>query len=96
MLNAARVRFRSLQAKLAGLLTRFRTVPQANPFARADEEIRWFGACDDGRVSGQGTLVWYIEGIESERNEGAFRDGEFHGEVITTYPDGEVIVGHLR
>ncbi|MBT3402027.1 MAG: hypothetical protein HN420_18800, partial [Rhodospirillaceae bacterium] len=61
--------------------------------ARADEEIRWFGACDDGRLTGQGTLVWYIEGIESERNEGAFRGGEFHGEVITTYPDGEVIVG---
>jgi hypothetical protein len=65
----------------------------SNPFARADEEIRWFGACGDGRVSGQGTLVWYIEGIESERNEGTFRGGEFHGEVITTYPDGEVIVG---
>lgn len=65
----------------------------SNPFARADEEIRWFGACDDGRLTGQGTLVWYVEGIESERNEGTFRGGEFHGEVITTYPDGEVIVG---
>ena len=65
----------------------------SNPFARADEEIRWFGVCGDGRVSGQGTLVWYIEGIESERNEGTFRGGEFHGEIITTYPDGEVIVG---
>ncbi len=65
----------------------------SNPFARADEEIRWFGACEDGRLSGQGTLVWYVEGVESERNEGTFRAGEFHGEVITTYPDGEVIVG---
>ena len=65
----------------------------SNPFARADEEIRWFGACDDGRLTGQGTLVWYVEGIESERNEGTFQAGEFHGEVITTYPDGEVIVG---
>ena len=46
-----------------------------NPFARADEEIRWFGACGGGRVSGQGTLVWYIEGVESERNEGTFREG---------------------
>ena len=65
----------------------------SNPFARADEEIRWFGVCGDGRLSGQGTLVWYIEGIESERNEGTFRGGEFHGQIITTYPDGEVIVG---
>jgi hypothetical protein len=65
----------------------------SNPFARADEEIRWFGACEDGRLSGRGTLVWYVEGIETERNEGTFRAGEFHGEVITTYPDGEVIVG---
>lgn len=65
----------------------------SNPFARADEEIRWFGTCEDGRLTGRGTLVWYIEGIESERNEGTFRAGEFDGEVITTYPDGEVIVG---
>ncbi len=65
----------------------------SNPFARADEEIRWYGACADGKLSGQGTLVWYVEGIESERNEGTFRAGEFDGEVITTYPDGEVIVG---
>ena len=65
----------------------------SNPFARADEEIRWFGTCEEGRLSGRGTLVWYVEGIESERNEGTFRAGEFHGEVITTYPDGEVIVG---
>ncbi|NQV79782.1 MAG: hypothetical protein HQ495_04465, partial [Alphaproteobacteria bacterium] len=65
----------------------------SNPFARPDEEIRWFGSCEDGRLSGKGTLVWYVERIESERNDGTFRAGEFHGEVITTYPDGEVIVG---
>lgn len=65
----------------------------SNPFAQPDEEIRWFGACEDGRLSGQGTLVWYVEGIETERNEGTFRAGEFNGEVVTTYPDGEVIVG---
>ncbi|MDA1059575.1 MAG: hypothetical protein O3C65_12895 [Proteobacteria bacterium] len=65
----------------------------SNPFARPDEEIRWFGPCEDGRLDGKGTLVWYVERIESERNDGTFRAGEFHGEVITTYPDGEVIVG---
>ncbi len=65
----------------------------SNPFVRADEEIRWFGPCEDGRLTGKGTLVWYIEGVEAERNEGTFRAGEFDGEVITTYPDGEVIVG---
>jgi hypothetical protein len=65
----------------------------SNPFAQPDEEIRWFGACENGRLSGRGTLVWYVEGIETERNDGTFRNGEFHGEVVTTYPDGEVIVG---
>ncbi len=65
----------------------------SNPFAQPDEEIRWYGACEAGRLTGQGTLVWYVEGVETERNEGAFRAGEFNGEVVTTYPDGEVIVG---
>ena len=65
----------------------------SNPYPKVNETIRWFGACENGRLTGRGTLVWYEDGVESERNEGAFRAGELHGEAITTYPDGQVVVG---
>jgi len=64
-----------------------------NPFAKPNESIRWFGPCEAGRLAGRGTLIWYEDGVESERNEGTFRRGELHGEAITSYPDGQVVVG---
>ncbi len=68
----------------------------SNPFANEDETIRWYGACKDGKLEGQGTLIWYVKNIETERNVGVFRGGEFDGEVVTTYPDGQVVVGAYR
>jgi hypothetical protein len=65
----------------------------SNPFGKPNETIRWFGACQDGRITGRGTLVWYENGVESERNEGTFQRGELHGAAITSYPDGQVVVG---
>ncbi len=44
-------------------------------------------------LDGRGTLIWYTGNLETERNEGGFVAGEFHGDVITTYPTGQVIVG---
>ncbi|MEX2644456.1 MAG: hypothetical protein WD270_13455 [Acetobacterales bacterium] len=65
----------------------------SNPFPQPNESIRWYGACADGKLVGQGTLVWYRGQRETERNEGRFVAGELHGEAITTYPDGRYIIG---
>ena len=65
----------------------------SNPQPTAGEGIRWFGSCGNGKVGGQGTLIWNRDGREVERNEGGFRGGELHGEVVTTFDDGGYIVG---
>ena len=64
-----------------------------NSFAKPDERIRWFGSCQDGKLHGRGTLIWYQGNREIERNDGMFKDGEFHGTVVTAYPSGEVVTG---
>ena len=64
-----------------------------SPFYVAGESIRWFGACRDGRLEGPGTLIWYRNQVEFERNVGTFKDGEFEGSVVTTFPDGQVVYG---
>lgn len=65
----------------------------SNPRPTPGESIRWFGDCENGELTGEGTLVWYQNGQEVERNEGGFRAGELHGEVVTTFDDGSYIVG---
>lgn len=65
----------------------------SNPFPNPNESIRWFGNCRDGKLDGRGTLVWYRDGNETERNEGTFKDGEMDGYVVTTYPEGYVVHG---
>ena len=65
----------------------------SNPFFTPGERIRWQGDCADGKLQGQGTLVWYQSNQETERNEGTFQKGEFHGDVVTTYPDGQLVYG---
>lgn len=64
-----------------------------NPFLVPGERIRWYGGCVDGKLHGNGTLIWYQGNRETERNEGSFRNGEFHGDVVTTFPDGQVVYG---
>ncbi|MEE8445283.1 MAG: hypothetical protein V3S44_08020, partial [Alphaproteobacteria bacterium] len=62
-------------------------------FSTQGENIRWYGECRDGKLDGKGTLIWYNGQIETERNEGMFREGEFHGDVLTTFPDGRAVYG---
>ncbi|MEE8332337.1 MAG: hypothetical protein V3R85_00700 [Alphaproteobacteria bacterium] len=62
-------------------------------FSTPGENIRWYGECSDGKLSGKGTLIWYNGQIETERNEGTFRQGEFHGNVLTSFPDGRAVYG---
>lgn len=68
----------------------------SNPFPNPNESIRWFGNCQDGRLDGRGTLVWYRDGAETERNEGSFKDGELDGYAVTKYPEGYVVHGQYR
>lgn len=65
----------------------------SNPFPSDGESIRWYGACQDGLLSGHGTLIWYQNGQETQRNDGTFWAGEMHGPITTTYPDRTQLVG---
>ncbi len=65
----------------------------SNPLPTEGESIRWYGDCDNGKLTGHGTLIWYQGSREVERNEGGFRGGELHGEVVSTFDDGGYIVG---
>lgn len=65
----------------------------SNPFPAEGETIRWYGACQNGMLSGYGTLIWYQNGAETQRNEGMFWGGEMHGPTTTTYPDRTQIIG---
>lgn len=65
----------------------------SNPFLVPGERIRWYGPCANGRLHGRGTLIWYRGTAETERNEGFFANGEFHGDVLTTFPDGQKVFG---
>jgi hypothetical protein len=67
-----------------------------NPFPNPNESIRWFGNCRDGKLDGRGTLVWYRDGVETERNEGSFKEGELDGYAVTKYPEGYVVHGQYR
>lgn len=62
-------------------------------FSSPSENIRWYGGCRDGKLDGKGVLIWYNGQIETERNDGTFRQGEFHGDVLTTFPDGRAVYG---
>jgi len=68
----------------------------SNNFAKPNEWIRWYGDCVDGKLDGHGVLTWFHGDREIEQNEGNFRNGEFDGVVVTSYPDGKSIVGRYR
>ncbi|MBL8707483.1 MAG: hypothetical protein JNM30_21715 [Rhodospirillales bacterium] len=68
----------------------------SNPYPNPNETITWFGNCRDGKLDGRGTLVWYRDGKETERNEGAFKQGEMDGYAVTTYPEGYTVHGQYK
>lgn len=68
----------------------------SNPFPNPNETIRWLGNCAQGKLDGRGTLIWYRDGVETERNDGSFRAGELDGYAVTRYPDGNVVHGRYR
>jgi len=68
----------------------------SNPFPKPNESISWKGGCRDGKLDGPGTLIWYRNNIETERDQGNFRGGELDGEAVISYPDGHAIIGAYR
>ncbi len=68
----------------------------SNPFPNPNESIRWFGSCRDGKLDGRGTLTWYRDGAETERNEGTFKDGELDGFATTRALEGYVVYGQYK
>ena len=68
----------------------------SNPFASGRETISWSGRCLRGRLHGPGILIWFEDGIETERDEGAFRNGELDGGAIITLADRTRIFGNYR
>jgi len=68
----------------------------SNPFPNPNETITWFGNCSGGKLDGRGTLVWFRDGKETERNEGSFRQGEMDGYAVTTYPEGYTVHGQYK
>ena len=68
----------------------------SNPFASGRETISWSGKCLRGRLHGPGVLIWFEDGIETERDEGAFRNGELDGGAIITLADRTRIFGNYR
>ncbi len=60
----------------------------ANPDPSPGESIAWMGACEDGLVSGAGTLAWYLNGKLVGRDEGTFKNGELMGHGRISLSDG--------
>lgn len=68
----------------------------SNPFPGPNESIRWLGNCRDGKLDGRGTLTWYRNGVETERNEGSFKDGELDGFASTRSAEGYIVYGQYK
>ena len=59
------------------------------------ESISWTGACQDGLISGQGTLSWYRSGRLSGQDEGTFLKGELSGHGRIVRGDGASFEGEF-
>jgi hypothetical protein len=51
-----------------------------NPSPQKNETITWSGECKDGFASGNGTLTWYQNGIQTQQYTGTMKRGYPHGE----------------
>lgn len=49
------------------------------------EAVTWSGACDDGKASGIGVLVWVKDGSIVGRYEGGMQGGRLHGQGLLHY-----------
>ena len=65
----------------------------ANPHPEGNETISWSGACENGLLSGPGTLTWSQNGRISARDEGTFREGRLAGKGKISTADGATYEG---
>ena len=68
----------------------------SNPFATGRETISWSGSCLRGRLHGAGVLIWFEDGVETERDEGTFRNGELDGPSVIALAGRTTIFGNYR
>lgn len=66
-----------------------------NPDPEPGETVTWSGACVNGKVSGEGRIVWRHSG-GVDVYEGEYRDGELNGHGIANWADGDRYEGEWR
>lgn len=64
-----------------------------DPDPHPGESIVWTGACEGGRLAGQGTLTWYRDGRIEGRDTGTFKDGILSGHGTIIRVDGAMFEG---
>ncbi len=67
----------------------------ANPSPEPGETIAWTGGCENGLLSGKGTLTWYLNGRAIGRDEGEFKNGQLFGHGRISFADGAVYDGEF-
>ena len=70
-----------------------------NAFPQARETASWSGDCVQGRIAGEGMLIWrWIHRGEwhEQRHEGSFQGGREHGYGVTHYAYGGRYEGEFR
>jgi hypothetical protein len=67
-----------------------------NPRPVPDESVEYIGACRNGLPTGEGTVVWYVQGTEVVRYHGPFTKGHLQSACEFTYADGTHYVGRCK
>jgi hypothetical protein len=67
----------------------------ANPNPEPGESVAWTGACENGLVTGEGTLTWSIKGKVVGRDSGTFKNGELSGYGRITQVGGPSFEGEF-
>lgn len=62
-----------------------------NPAPVAGESVLWTGHCRNGRLDGEGTLTWVLDGDLLNTRTGGWRDGRAVGAGVVRKADGVTI-----
>lgn len=55
-----------------------------DPYPKADESVKWDGACANGFLQGKGVLRWYVKGQLTETVSATYYAGKMSGHVVLT------------
>lgn len=67
----------------------------ANPDPEPGETVIWTGTCENGLITGQGILTWYVNGRLVGRDEGNFKSGELSGHGRISQASGASFEGEF-